>query len=111
MPIDPKALTPEQNKRLFDELRQDRNFLKTRNLLLVVLVIGGACLFGVFWMVYFAKTMDLLDFITVIVVFVFFNANIINRLNNMKKAVLERWQKEEEQARLTQSFNQGQDAD
>ncbi|MBS1186089.1 MAG: hypothetical protein H6R04_107 [Burkholderiaceae bacterium] len=112
MPIDPNSLTEEQKMHLFEELRQNKDFERTRMYLLLTLVIGGGCLFGVFWMVFVRKAMDLFDFITTIAIFVFINAYLVNRLNDMKKAVLERWRREQEDRdRWAQQFNQGQDAD
>lgn len=105
MKIDPKSLTPEQHQRLFDELRQDKEFLKTRNIMLAVTVIGGIMLFGAGWMM-MNKKLDLLDVISLSVAFVFANSYFVRRLSAMQKVVLERWQKEaEEQARRDALLN------
>lgn len=94
MQIDPKSLSEEQQKRLFDELRKDKEFLKTRNTLLGATVVGGICLFAAGWMMFY-KMLTLLDLVTIIALFVFANVFLSRRLTLMQKAVLERWQKEE----------------
>ncbi len=110
MSIDPKSLSSEQQQRLFDELRKDKEFLKTRNTLLGVTVVGGICLFAAGWMM-INKMVTVLDVVTIVALFVFVNAFLARRLSAMQKVVMERWQKEEEaRARLAQPFNQEPDA-
>lgn len=88
-----KNLTPEDQKRLFDELIQDPKFRNTRNAMLALVTIGGIALFGSGWLM-INKILTLLDVVTVIAFFVFANVCLVQRLKKMQNAVLDRWKKE-----------------
>lgn len=91
---DIKDLSPEDSERLFAELSKDPKFQNTRYALLIFSVIGGVGLFAAGWLMINNK-LSLLDVVTAIVVFVFVNVWLVNRLNTMKKAVLDRWKRED----------------
>lgn len=83
---------PDDEKRLFEELKKDPNFLKYRNIFLAVTVIGGVCMFGAVGLM-LSNSLSLLDVITVIVVYVGALTFLSTRLSRIKTQTQERLKK------------------
>ena len=81
---------------MFEELKKDPAFLKQRNLLLGVTVIGGALMLAVAGLMFF-KVLDLLDLISAIVVYVSACVFTSRPLGKMKEAATEKLRKEDEE--------------